>query len=320
MTSPNRSEQSLNIFITGGAGFIGSHLVDILLASQHRVCVYDNLTYGKKDFLKLNHENLVFIKGDIVDSGKLHTAATEFDAEIVYHLAAIHHIPTCELNPVAALRANIEGTQNVLTVSAELPHIKRVILASSGAVYDTVDESLMEDRTKTMPYDIYSVTKLSDEHLLRLATRKSSFDGVVARIFNCIGARETNAHLVPDILEQVKSGKVYISLGNLTPKRSYIHVKDTAEGLFALLDVPVQDNYDVFNIGTKTEHSVTDIISTLSEIMGRQFTPVSIAEKTRKVDRHRQLANLTKVSSVAHWEPKRSLKEALEDAVRDAGL
>jgi nucleoside-diphosphate-sugar epimerase len=109
-------------------------------------------------------------------------------------------------------------------------------------------------------------------------------------------------------------------LGNLSPKRSYIHVRDTAEGLYHLINTKIDDKYDVFNIGTEIEHSVTDIINTISDILKRPLSPVSVPERTRKVDRLNQQASLTKIKLKSNWKPMRNLKDALADAIKDFGL
>ena len=319
--NPNKQTESKNkIFITGGCGFIGSHLVDLCLKKNCEVCVYDDLSYGKKGFLPLDQGQVTFIVGDILDTKHLCNVVLEFQPSVVFHLAAIHHIPTCERNPVKALNVNIEGTQNVLDASIDSGSVRRFILASSGAVYDTVDGPLNENTTKAVPNDIYSVSKLTDEYLLRLVTKKTAIQGVVARIFNCIGSRETNAHLVPEIIQQIKNGNREIRLGNLTPKRSYIHVKDTAEGLFSLFNGDIAEKFEIFNIGTDTEHSVIDIISAISEILQKDFNPVSVTAKKRIVDRPGQRADLNKIRHQLNWAPKRDLKEALSEALKDSGL
>ena len=310
----------IKIFITGGCGFIGSHLVDLCLKNKFEVCVYDNLSYGKKEFLPLDQGRMTFVGGDILNKRLLSNTVFKFQPSVIFHLAAIHHIPTCERNPVKALNVNIEGTQNVLDASMDSASVKRIILASSGAVYDTVDGPLNENSTKVIPNDIYSVSKLTGEYLLRLTTRRTPIQGVVARIFNCIGSRETNAHLVPDIIQQIKNGNREIKLGNLTPKRSYIHVKDTAEGLFALFNGDIAEKFEIFNIGTETEHSVIDIITAISEILQKDFSPISVPAKKRIIDRPGQRADLNKVRSQIKWGPKRNLKDALLEALMESGL
>lgn len=210
------------IIVTGGAGFIGSHLVDLLLADSHQVLVLDNFSYGKKQFLPVEHNLLSVAEGDITDKEFVSEQIKGFEPEIIFHLAALHHIPTCENKPDEALKINIEGTQHVLNAAATCAALKKIVFASSGAVYDIVDTPLLENQTPTIPYDIYSVSKLSGEYLLRLWANKFGKQALVARIFNTIGGRETNAHLVPEIVEQLLGGKSAIELEILNPKEAIL--------------------------------------------------------------------------------------------------
>ncbi|MFM8432103.1 MAG: NAD-dependent epimerase/dehydratase family protein, partial [Bacteroidota bacterium] len=271
----------MNILITGGAGFVGSNLTEILLKDGHQVVVYDNFSYGKKSLLPVS-DNLIVIEGDILDVKALRIAFENFKPELVFHLAAIHHIPTCENNPALAIRTNIEGSQNVIE-AAIMQKSRKIVFASSGAVYEIVDVPLIEDETPVVPYDIYSITKLAGEHLMRLQAERGNIIAVACRLFNTVGRHETNEHLVPDILKQVKSGSNEIKLGNLTPLRSYIHVSDVADGFYSagLTDLP--NVFDTLNIGTETENSVLDIMNLISEISGHELKVFQDQTKVRKV-------------------------------------
>ncbi len=305
------------ILITGGAGFIGSHLTALLLNQGFSVTVVDNFSYGKRKFLPENSSDLKILEADILDFPSLQKIFVDFQPETVYHLAAIHHIPTCEKNPVFAFRTNIEGTENVV-LAAQSAGIKKMVFASSGAIYDTVDQELIEDETPIIPYDIYSITKRCGEDIIRLYAARKVFKAVACRLFNTVGSHETNAHLVPDILQQVLTGKTDISLGNLTPLRSYIHVLDVAEAFVTVGKKEFSNDFEVLNVGTETEHAVTDILRLISEITGKQLSAVQDPERIRKVDRHRQRASVEKINRLTSWKARKSLREALEDAYREA--
>lgn len=299
------------IIVTGGAGFIGSHLVDLLLADGHKVLVMDNFSYGKKEFLPADNNLLMVAEGDITDRDFVHENITSFEAELIFHLAALHHIPTCENKPDEALKINIEGTQHVLNAAATCTSLKKIVFASSGAVYDIVDTPLLEDQTPTIPYDIYSVSKLSGEYLMRLWANKYKKQAVVARIFNTIGGRETNAHLVPEIVDQLLGGKSAIELGNLEPKRSYIDARDTSAGLYALSTIASDKPFDVFNMGREDEYNVKEIVQMLGIAQGKPIDIIQSAARMRKVDRLKQQASMQKTKAATGWEPKFSVQEGL---------
>jgi UDP-glucose 4-epimerase len=299
--------------VTGGAGFIGSHLVEMLLSDGHQVAVLDNFSYGKRHFLPLQHPSFSLYTGDLLEASFVHRVFSEFQPEIVYHLAAIHHIPTCERKPDVALRTNVEGSEIIFNAAKE-SGVGTMVFASSGAVYEIVDESLREDHTAAVPHDIYSISKTAGENLLRLHVERGHFRGVSCRLFNAVGARETNEHLVPDILKQVLAGSDRIQLGNLTPLRSYVHVKDIAEALQTIGHTVLEARYEVLNIGSQSEHSVADILELIAGICGRPLQAIQHRDRIRKVDRHRQRASLEKITRLTGWSPRRSLHEALKDA------
>jgi UDP-glucose 4-epimerase len=302
------------ILVTGGAGFIGSHLCDLLIQKNYNVGVIDNFSYGKREFLPKNG-NLELYEADIRDQQKVKYVIQSFQPEMIYHLAALHHIPTCEQKPTEALSINIEGTQNILDAAVQIESLKKLILASSGAVYEIVDTLLLEDSTPTMPYDIYSVSKLTCEYLLRLWVKKNNKKGYVARIFNTIGGRETNDHLVPDIISQLKNGKETIELGNLEPKRSYIDVRDTSKGILSIGELDNEKNFEIFNVGREDEFNVKEIASMLGIIYGAPFIIKQNEGRIRKVDRKKQQASIEKLRSNTGWQPVYSVEDGLKYAL-----
>lgn len=198
VTSDLRSKVQ-RVLVTAGAGFIASHLVDVLLTREDPVCVIDNLSYGRRQFLPGERAKFRFVEGDILDLDLVLQVLSDVRPTLVYHLAAIAHIPTCESRPLLALRVNVEGTQSVLTAVSITSGVQRIVFASSGAVYDILDGPLTED-SAVVPYDIYGASKVAGEHLVRINAKRTGVRGIVARLFNAVGPRETNPHLVPDVL------------------------------------------------------------------------------------------------------------------------
>lgn len=302
------------ILVTGGAGFIGSHLCDLLIGKKYKVGIIDNFSYGKREFLPKN-EKFELYEADIRDQQKVKEIIYAFQPVMIYHLAALHHIPTCEKRPTEALSINIEGTQNILDAASRIDELSKVVLASSGAVYEIVDSLLLEDSTPTIPYDIYSVSKLTCEYLLRLWATKNNKKGYAARIFNTIGGRETNDHLVPDIISQLKSGKEAIELGNLEPKRSYIDVRDTSKGILSIGELNSEKDFEVFNVGREDEFNVREIASMLGKIYGSPFSIKQSEVRIRKVDRKKQQASIEKLRNNTGWQPEYSVADGLKYAL-----
>ena len=299
------------ILIIGGAGFVGSHLADVCLEKDNQVTVYDNFSVGRRDFLPDDHR-LHIIEGDILDMQGLSEAMKDFNPELVFHLAAIHHIPTCEKHPEQALRVNVEGIQSVLSASAR-HNVTKVVFTSTGALYDPKQDGALNERSALRAQNVYAISKLAGEQLLAHYTQEHQRKAVVARLFNVVGRRETNPHVIPAILAQLHQGKRKVSLGNLAPRRDYVHVEDVAEGLYALGKMPSESEYDVFNIGSGIEHSVKDLVMYLSEIIGEPIEIVSDPSRRRKGDRLSQLANIDKIRRAVDWQPARTLQQALAE-------
>lgn len=302
------------VLIVGGAGFIGSHLVDLCLSKGFLTAVYDDFSTGKKHFLK-NLDSKYIIEGNILDYEKLGKFINEYEPEIVFHLAAIHHIPTCENNPRKALNVNIDGTASVFEASGS--KASKIVFASTGALYDPSNQDILNEQSPLKPTDIYSISKMACENIAEYFSKKLGISVVSARLFNTVGRRETNRHLIPDILEQLAKGKREVRLGNLTPLRDYIHVEDVAEALYSLGEKDFQNKFEVFNVGTGIEYSVVDLVNIFSEVIGEEIKIQSVPELQRKIDRPTQKSDSTKLISLTNWKPKRSLRQALEEVWKE---
>lgn len=304
------------ILITGGAGFIGSHVVDECLSHGHEVLVYDNFSVGKKEHLQ-ESDALQIVEGDILNREKLASALEEFSPTHVIHLAAIHFIPYCNEHPLEAVDVNVKGTQQVLnTVSdAELPDLKRVVIASSAAVYaPSVDPHNEEE--KPGPTDIYGFTKYANEMQAQIFHQVTGTDTIAARIFNAYGPRETNPHLIPEIFQQYRQGSTSIELGNLTTTRSYVFVKDLARGLVTLVESDSLSGYDVCNIGSHAEYNAKQILEKLSEAVSSPITCISTAERQRKSDRPRLQPDLQKIEAMG-WSEQYEINSGLSEILAE---
>jgi UDP-glucose 4-epimerase len=299
-----------NYLIIGGAGFIGSHLVDVCYAAGKNVIIYDNFSLGKMEYLK-NSPNVEIVKGDILNLKSLQECIDKYQPEIVFHLAAIHFIPACENDPSNALRINIEGTQNVLLATAG--KVPKLIFTSTGAIYNPEITSALNEESDIKTGDIYGITKLTAEELVKYHVKKERGNAVIARLFNAVGPRETNPHLVPAIMDQLAEGNWHVELGNLFPKRDYIHAKDIAEGLFAISQTKLDTSLEIFNIGSGIEYTVEELVTLCGEASGNPITIESVESRRRKYDRPNQLADISKITQMCGWVPKRNLKIALEE-------
>lgn len=300
------------ILITGGAGFIGSAVVRTFLQAGMRVVLYDNFTYGRREFLPAD-DNLEIVEGDINQTDALAAAIEQCRPAYLCHLAAIHFIPHCNENPTKALHVNTVGTESVLNAAAG-KGIEKIISASTAAVYPITDGPNSEAGTEAGPIDIYGLSKFFSEALAEKYTRETGDTTIAMRLFNAVGPRETNPHVIPHIFETARDSDV-IPLGNVEPKRDYIHTADIAEAILALCRSDVS-GFDIFNVGSGEEHSVVDVVAMIGEIIGRPLTIQQDQERVRSVDRMHLVADIGKIGNATGWQPAMSLKAALADTAK----
>jgi len=301
--------------VTGGAGFIGRLLVGALACDPDaEVAVFDNLSAGLPPVAP--SPRVTIVVADIRDGDRLKDVFGAFAPEVVLHLAAIHHIPTCETQRAYALDVNVVGTENVLD-AAEACGVKRVILASSGAVYDWMEGPLREDTTPLRPRDNYALAKYTNEQQLRFYQERTGRDSIIARVFNAVGRGDPNAHLVPQILAQLTPGitRAAIQLGNVTPRRDYVHVTDVARALAALANMQTDPGLEVFNVSTGREASVADLVGMIGEILGTQIDIHHDATRTRRFDRPSQQGAVEKIRKAVGFEPVFDLRDSLTDVI-----
>jgi UDP-glucose 4-epimerase len=301
------------VLVTGGAGMIGRRVVSLLHQDGVEVAVIDNLSSG----LPMPEHVARFIHGDIRSANLVGQICRSFRPDAIIHLAAVHHIPTCETQRAYSLEVNVMATENVLC-AAENAGVQRVVIASSGAVYAWEDAALSEDITPLWACDNYAVAKTCNESQLRFWTQRTGGIGRVARIFNTIAHDDPNAHLIPDITAQLKSdrGVVTIRLGNLAPKRDYLHAVDAAAGLLALLrDCREEAAFDVFNICSGEERSVEELVREIAEILGQRISIEVDSSRLRKLDRLRQLGAPEKAFRLLNWRASMRFGEALSATI-----
>jgi UDP-glucose 4-epimerase len=299
--------------VTGGAGFIGSHLVKRLISLNHDVLVIDNLSFGKRESIPPIRGNPGFVDSDIADRKFLTELMDGFRPEIVIHLAAIHFIPYCNKNPVKAVETNILGTRYLLE-ACKSSKPDTFVFASSAAIYGISDSKLSEDDSPD-PNDIYGFSKLTGEDLCRLFNLETGVRTIIGRLSNVYGPGETNAHVIPEIIKQLIEGKVEIELGNIEPKRDFVNVKDVAEAFIALVD-DFKGNFGIFNVGSGKEYSVREILEICERIIGKEIRAKSTKSRIRKTDRMHLLTDIDRITKETSWRPVVDIEDGLRELLQ----
>lgn len=299
------SIESSTILVTGGAGFIGSSVTEQLLSKGADVHIFDNLFTGKE---RLVPDGAKLHEIDIRDS-ELNSRAQNINPDIIIHLAAIHYIPYCNENPKEAFEVNVMGTRNLLEAAREIDQVEKVLFTSSAAVYPPREEPNTEDSILD-PMDIYGETKLIGEDLMKLYSQEAGVPTASARLFNVYGPNETNSHLIPAVVEPVQEGARTIELGNLTPKRDFIHVTDVASALLTLVE-EFEGDYRAYNVGTGNEHSVKEVVEKTSEAIGEDIEIEQDPERVRESDRSHLRADISRIQTELGWSPNVTFVDGL---------
>ncbi|CAN5465285.1 SDR family oxidoreductase [soil metagenome] len=299
----------MKTLVTGGAGFIGCAVIDKLQREGHEIFVIDNLSFGKREFITVPDDH--FFLADILDKAAIDKIFNQVRPDNVVHLAAVHFIPYCNQHPYESSNININGTINILD-NCRRYNAKKVFFASTAAVYPIYDEAVNE-KHETGPMDIYGLSKLTGEHLCNEFHLQSGIPMIICRFFNAFGPNETNPHLIPEIQQQINNGQRKIQLGNLTPKRDFIHTSDMANAVHALLE-NVKSGIDTFNLGRGIEYSVTDIVDAFARQIGEEIEIEVDPARVRKVERMHLLADVSKLKSIG-WKPLIGIDEGISTLV-----
>jgi UDP-glucose 4-epimerase len=304
--------------VTGAAGFLGSHIVDGLLARGIPVLALDDFSGGNPAFLTTHHSHPAFtlIRLDIRDLPALQQLLLQQHPAVVIHLAALHFIPACVADPMRTISLNVLGTQSLL-LAALAAQVERFFFASTGDVYAPADQPHHEDHSPTAPFNIYGLSKLWGEQLVALAARqRPAMRCVVGRLFNLYGPRETNPHILPEILKQLRAApQAPLRLGQLWPKRDLVPVADAARAIIELIE-RAKPGVTTVNIATGVAVSMRQVLDLIAELLGRPLQVETDPAKVRPVERPHLQADVTRLRQLLGWTPHANLRLGLHELLQ----
>jgi UDP-glucose 4-epimerase len=194
------------------------------------------------------------------------------------------------------------------------------VFTSSAAVYKPLETAHNEDASAVGPVDVYGYTKLHGEDFVRHFARDRGFNAAIVRLFNVIGPGETNPHVLPEIIRQLKAGTRKLSLGNVHPKRDYIHVADVSSGFIRIATTAVPDPVTVVNLGSGASFSVEELVNRLGGIIGEPIKIEVDPARVRAVDRPNLLSDNGRLRELYNWQTEHPLDAALEGTWNDPAL
>ena len=312
--------------VTGGAGFIGSHLCEALLQDGHEVIAVDDLSTGSPVNLLslLDHPEFQFVRGSVLNHELIDRVVQQTDH--VFHLAAAVGVRTIVDHPLRSLRTNLDGAQCVL--DAALRHDRRVLLTSTSEVYgkNAADE-LGEDADRILgsPFKArwsYAAAKAIDELIAQTYWQTHGLRVVVARLFNTVGPRQTGRYgmVVPRLVGQALRGGPLTVYGDGSQTRCFCHVGDVVPALIRLIDTPAAYG-EAVNLGSPSEISIAGLAERILQLTGAEceihFVPYSDAYGTGYEDMQRRIPDITKATRLIDFAPEHDLDRIIKDVAED---
>ena len=313
----------MKILVTGGAGYIGSVLVNKLIEQGHKVSVIDDLSNGFRENID---KRAKFTEGSILDKGNLDQALE--GVEVVYHLAAKIRVEEGEAKPELYKKVNIEGTLDLIKACVD-KKINKFIFASTAAVYGDPEEFPVNENSKTNPVNVYGATKLEIDKYLEANAKNMGISTICFRFFNIGGALKTKegswlkikhegaTHLIPSILHS-SSNKPLLIFGNDwptkdgTPTRDFVHVVDLADALVKALNSLDKAGNQVINLGTATGSTVLEVVKTAEKSLNKIIS-YNFAGR-RAGDSFALVTSNQKAKEILNWQPTKTLSDILIDA------
>ena len=298
------------VLVTGGCGFIGSEIVKQLSQIGANVTIIDNLSSGKEKYIQ-GLSNVKLITADLLDDDAIESIVK--DKEYVINNAALPFIPDSYYIPKKFFDVNVNATISLALAVIKEKKAKRFVHISSSEIYGTARYTPMDENHQTTPQSTYAVSKLAGERVVFTMRKEHNLPAVIIRPFNSFGPNITQPYIIPEIIRQMEKSDV-IKLGNVNAKRDLTYVTDTARGIILSL---VKEGVigEVINIGSQRSYSIKDLVSLISEIMGKKVSIKVDPSRFRPYDVDTLICNYERATKLLGWKPEITVKEGLEKTI-----
>ena len=314
----------MHILITGGAGFIGSHLCDALLADAHRVSILDNMSTGSLANIEHIKDKIEIHQGDIRDRALVEKLMEP--ADLVLHMAAALGVNTILDSPIESVSTNFTGSEVVLNAATKLN--KRIIIASTSEVYGKNPKqplSETDDRVVGAPQKIrwtYSDAKALEEAIAHALFLTKQLKVTTVRLFNTVGPRQTGRYgmVLPRFVQSALTNEAISIYGDGTQSRVFCHVSDAVRAILTIAetDSTIGEVYNVGGVGEVSIKQLADrIIDRTKSSSAITYTPYDSAYPVGYEDMQRRVPDISKIKSAIGWEPEKTLDNIIDDVVKE---
>jgi len=307
--------REFRILVTGGAGFIGSNLVDVLVKDENFVCVVDNFDDYYSPEIKMNNikqnidkNNFKLIKGDIRDKKILKDCLKDID--IVFHLAARPGVRASIQNPFLYHENNVTATLNLLKACLD-SNVKKIIYSSSSSVYGEPEHLPIDEKEPTNPISTYGATKLAAEKYCHVFSKNYDLQIIALRYFTVFGPRQRPDEAICKFTNLILQGKRPEIYGDGEQTRDFTYVSDVVDA--NLLALRSKIKWDFFNIGSENRISVNELIKLLNEACGSNIKPVYTSKKEGEISH--TWANIEKAKKLLNYKPKVDIRTGIKKYV-----
>ena len=298
--------------VTGGAGFIGSHLTEALVKQKHQVTVLDNLSYGREHNLARVSGQIELIRGDIRDRDAVKRSMRT--VECVIHAAALRGVPKSMCDAYGYTEVNVLGTACLLEAAVEA-RVRRFVCISSSSVYGNADTMPLKEDMRCRPISPYAASKRADEILCESFARSFVLETTCVRYFNVFGPRqplEGDGAVIPRFIACLMSGESPTIYGDGTQSRDFTYVDNVVEATILAAQTPCISG-EIFNIGLGEERTILALLEHLNQIFGLAVQPRF--QPARAGEPHRTVADSSKAASLLNWTPSVAFAEGLARTV-----
>ena len=293
----------MNVLVTGGAGFIGRHLVEYLL-DNHQITIYDNLSNGTMEKISFLIGKVKFIKGDVLDFDKLLQSSKNFD--VIIHLAAKSDVAESVIFPEDTINVNVNGTINVLKCCVQ-NKIRKIIFASSASVYGDSSD-IISEKSATIPLSPYGKSKLDAEIQIRKFADEFGFDAIILRLFNVYGKGQNDqyAGVISKFLKNISDDKPLIIYGDGKQTRDFVSVYDVIRAIECAIS---SENSGTYNIASGKSISINELAEIIVSSSGKKLDIIHKEEKRGEIKN--SVADVSLAEKNLGFFAKRTLRDEL---------